>query len=82
MYSKLDLGYLCLVVGDCWYCVDVVCISNYEVDVVAVGIVCVGDSMIGLCVYSCSEMEADRNVDELFDVDMFDDGSDVEVVAG
>ena len=82
MYGELDFGYLCLVVGNCWYCIDVVCVSNYKVDVVVIGIVCVGDSVIGLCVYSCGEMKSNWDVDGLFDVNVFENSGDVEVVTG
>ena len=69
VYGELDFGYLCLVVGYCWYCVNVVCVSNDKVDVViVVGVVCVGNSVIGLCVYACGKVETYRNVDELFEV--------------
>ena len=81
MYGELDFWYLRLI-GYCWYCVYVVCVSNYKVDVVVVWIACVRDSVISLCVYTCGEMEADRDIDELFDVVVFNDGRDVEVVTG
>jgi hypothetical protein len=72
MYSESDFWYLCLVVGYSWYRVDVVCVSNNKVDVViVVGVVCVGDSVIGLCVYACGEVEAYWDVDELLEVEMF-----------
>jgi hypothetical protein len=72
---------MCLVIGDCWYCVNVVCVSYYKVDVVIVRVVCVRNSVVGLCVDSCSEVEAYRCVDKLFDVDVFYNGGYVEVVA-
>ena len=58
------------------------CVSNYKIDVVVVWVVYIRDSVIGLCVYTCGEMETDGDIDELFDVVVFNDGRDVEVVAG
>ena len=81
MYGKLYFWYLCLI-GYCWYCIYVVCVSNNKIDVVVIWVVCIRDSMIGLCVYTCGEMETNRDIDELFDVVVFDDGRDVKVVTG
>lgn len=81
MYGESDFRYLCLIVGYCWYCVNAARVPDYKVDVVVVRVICVRDSVIGLCVYACGKVEADGYVDELFDVEVFYDGSDVEIFA-
>ena len=82
VYGESDFGYLCLVGGYCWYYNDIICVSNHKIDVVLFGVVCVGDPVIGLCMYSCGVVESERDVDELFDVYVFDDCGDVEVITG
>ena len=62
MYGKLDFRYLCWV-WYCWYSIYVVCVSDYEVDVVDIFIIGIRDSVICLCVYMRSEVEAERKVD-------------------
>ena len=82
MYGKLDFWYLCLV-GYCWDCIYVVRVSDYEIDVVVVQVIVIGNSVICLCVYARSKVKADGNADKLFGkVVVFYDGDYVEVVAG
>ena len=68
MYGESDFGYLCLVGRYCWYRNDVVCVSNHKIDVVLFGVVCIGDSVVSLCVYPCGVVKSNRDIDELFDV--------------
>ena len=82
MYGELDFWYLCLI-GYCWYCVYVVCVSDHEVDVVDIYIIGIRDSVIGLCVHMRSEVEADRKVDTCpRKIVVLYYGYDVEVVTG
>ena len=56
------------------------CVSDDKVDiVVVVGIVCVRDPVIGLCVYACGKVEPYWDVDKLLEVQVFYDSDDVKV---
>ena len=82
MYGKLDFRYLCWV-WYCWYNIYVVCVSDYEVDVVGIFIIGIRDSVICLCVYMRSEVEAEGKVDMcLRKIVVLYYGYDVEVVTG
>ena len=59
-------------------------VSDYKIDVavVVVGVVDIWDSVVSLCVYACGEMKSYWYVDELFEIEMLQNGDDVEVFTG